>query len=295
MARAKFGITAPRSCTSPTAKTWHNVATLRVRTITVECHDPYRLVAFWSEATGFSEDPANPNEPDDPEGLLIAPDGGLRLLFIKVPEPNDGASLRLDLTPQEASRDEEVERLLKMGATLAADHREPDGDGWVLLTDPEGNGFSVARRPAADGGDAVAATATPAVQPASGGGVWLQRLGSQASAAAAGLRASRPLSRISREVKMRFSQLIRLVLLLVEALIALRMLFKVTGANEHAGFASLIYRITSPLVGPFHPVFSDHPVNGHPFEVGSLLAMGVYAAAAYVLLRLGRLVFTPRS
>jgi hypothetical protein len=69
----------------------------------------------------------------------------------------------------------------------------------------------------------------------------------------------------------------------------------VTGANEHAGFASLVYRVTSPLVSPFHPVFADHPVNGHPFEVGSLLAMGVYAAAAYVLLRLVRLVFTPRS
>jgi uncharacterized protein YggT (Ycf19 family) len=270
---------------------------LRVRTITVECRDPYRLVAFWSEATGFAEDPANPNERDDPEGLLIAPDGGLRLLFIKVPEPTGGASrLRLDLTPQQASsRDEEVDRLLKMGATIAADHREADSDGWVLLADPEGNEFSVARRPADEPGDAVAATATPADQPATGGASWLQRLGSRASAAAAGLGASRPFSRISREIKMRFSQLIRLVLLLVEALIALRMLFKVTGANEHASFASLVYRVTSPLVSPFHPVFADHPVNGHPFEVGSLLAMGVYAAAAYVLLRLVRLVFTPRS
>ncbi len=269
---------------------------MRVRTITVECRDPYRLVTFWSEATGFSEDPANPNEADDPEGLLIAPDGGLRLLFIKVAEPNGAASrLRLDLTPQEGSRDEEVDRLLKMGATIAADHREADSEGWVLLADPEGNEFSVARRPAAEPGDAVAAAATPANQPATGGVSWLDRLGSRASAAAAGLRGSRPFSRISREVKMRFSQFIRLILLVVEALIALRMLFKVTGANEHAGFASLVYRVTSPLVSPFHPVFADHPVNGHPFEVGSLLAMGVYAAAAYVLLRLIRLVFTPRS
>lgn len=269
---------------------------MRVRTVIVECRDPYSLVAFWSKATGFSEDPANPNEPDDPEGLLIAPDGALRLLFIKVSEPTGGASrLRLDLTPQDGSRDEEVDRLVRMGATIAADHRDPGGDGWVVLADPEGNEFSVARRPEAEPGDTVAATTTAANQPATGGVSWVERLGSRASAAAAGLRASRPFSRVSREIKMRFGQLIRLVLLLVEALIALRMLFKVTGANEHAGFASLVYRVTSPLVSPFHPVFADHPVNGHPFEVGSLLAMGVYAAAAYVLLRLVRLVFTPRS
>jgi len=30
---------------------------------------------FWSQVTGYHEDPENTNHPDDPEGLLLAPDG----------------------------------------------------------------------------------------------------------------------------------------------------------------------------------------------------------------------------
>ena len=80
--------------------------------------------------------------------------------------------------------------------------------------------------------------------------------------------------------------LIRVLLLVVEALIAVRILLKVTGANEHAGFATFLYKVSSPFIAPFHPVFADDLVNGHPFEVGSLLAMGVYAVLAYFVVRL---------
>jgi predicted enzyme related to lactoylglutathione lyase len=38
-----------------------------------------------------------------------------------------------------------VERLLGLGATLVADRREPDGSGWAVLADPEGNEFCVLR------------------------------------------------------------------------------------------------------------------------------------------------------
>ena len=53
--------------------------------------------------------------------------------------------VHLDLTPTDRTRDEEVERLLGIGATLVADHRRPDGTGWVVLADPEGNEFCVER------------------------------------------------------------------------------------------------------------------------------------------------------
>lgn len=36
-------------------------------------------------------------------------------------------------------------RELSLGATLVADRREPDGVGWVVLADPEGNEFCVLR------------------------------------------------------------------------------------------------------------------------------------------------------
>ena len=38
-----------------------------------------------------------------------------------------------------------MERLLGIGATLVADHRRPDGTGWVVLADPEGHEFCVER------------------------------------------------------------------------------------------------------------------------------------------------------
>lgn len=120
--------------------------TLSVRNITFDCTDPYRLAAFWSEVTGFREDPDNPNAPDDPEGLLVSPNGDLALLFIRVPEGKQVKNrLHLDLCSTEGTRDEEVERLLGLGATMVADRRNPDGTGWAVLADPEGNEFCVIR------------------------------------------------------------------------------------------------------------------------------------------------------
>ena len=53
--------------------------------------------------------------------------------------------MHLDLTPAMRSRDEEVARLLAIGASLVADYRRPDGTGWVTMADPEGNEFCVER------------------------------------------------------------------------------------------------------------------------------------------------------
>jgi Glyoxalase-like domain len=53
--------------------------------------------------------------------------------------------IHLDLMPTARSRDEEVARLLGIGATLVDDQRRPDGTGWVVMADPEGNEFCVER------------------------------------------------------------------------------------------------------------------------------------------------------
>ena len=37
------------------------------------------------------------------------------------------------------------DELLGLGATLVTDHRNPDGSGWAVLADPEGNEFCVLR------------------------------------------------------------------------------------------------------------------------------------------------------
>ncbi|HEY0936352.1 MAG TPA: VOC family protein [Trebonia sp.] len=116
-----------------------------VRSITVDCADPYRQALFWSEVTGWQEDPDDPNNPDDPEGRIVSPQG-FSLLFIPVPEGKTVKNrMHLDLVPAVRSRDEEVARLLTVGASLVGDHRQPDGAGWVILADPEGNEFCVER------------------------------------------------------------------------------------------------------------------------------------------------------
>jgi predicted enzyme related to lactoylglutathione lyase len=73
-------------------------------------------------------------------------DGQPNLLFIKVPEGKAVKNrVHLDLVPARDTRDQEAARLLELGAMLVADHRRPDGTGWVVLADPEGNEFCVER------------------------------------------------------------------------------------------------------------------------------------------------------
>jgi hypothetical protein len=126
--------------------------TVRIRTITVDCHDPYLLAGFWSQVTGFADEPGNPNHPDDPEGLLLAPDGSFALLFIKVPEAKQVKNrIHFDVVPPSPDQwEDEVRRIMALGATLVDDRLKPDGTGWFVLADPEGNEFCVERFPAGE-------------------------------------------------------------------------------------------------------------------------------------------------
>ena len=70
-------------------------------------------------------------------------DGRPPLLFEQVPDAKSVKNrLHLDLEPQQP-RDQEVDRLLGIGATPVDDRRRTDGTGWVVLADPEGNEFCV--------------------------------------------------------------------------------------------------------------------------------------------------------
>jgi hypothetical protein len=116
-----------------------------IHSITVDCADPYRQARFWSEVTGWQEDPDDPNRPGDPAGRIVS-GHGINLLFIPVPEGKMVKNrVHLDLQPTNRSRDEEVTRLLGIGASLVDDQRRADGTGWVVMADPEGNEFCVER------------------------------------------------------------------------------------------------------------------------------------------------------
>lgn len=120
--------------------------TSRIGNVTFDCTAWEPLVAFWSAALGYADDPDDPNQPGDDVGAIVPPGGGPGLLFIPVPEGKSVKNrIHLDLIPTDATRDEEVERLLGLGATLYDDHRRPDGTGFAVLHDPDGNELCVER------------------------------------------------------------------------------------------------------------------------------------------------------
>jgi hypothetical protein len=120
--------------------------TSRIDHTTLDCHDAYALSTFWAEVLGFTDVPGDPNEPGHEECMIIAPDGGQRVLFIEVPEGKRVKNrVHFDLVPIDRTRDEEIERVLALGATPLDDRRQPDGTGWLVLADPEGNEFCILR------------------------------------------------------------------------------------------------------------------------------------------------------
>ena len=84
------------------------------------------------------------DKPGDPEALLRTPRGDV--LFVQVPDAKTVKNrTHLDLEPSDRSRDDEVARLVTLGASRVDDQRRPDGTGWVVLADPEGNELCVLR------------------------------------------------------------------------------------------------------------------------------------------------------
>ena len=118
----------------------------RVSHTTIDCSDAYALSEWWKQVLDYTDVPGDPNEPGHEECMILHPATGHRLLFIEVPDRKTVKNrVHLDLAPTDQRRDDEVERVRGLGATEVADHRRPDGTGWVTFADPEGNEFCVLR------------------------------------------------------------------------------------------------------------------------------------------------------
>ena len=113
-----------------------------LREIIIDCNDPGRVADFWSQALGWKV--------QDHNGVLwmsesAEPFPDMPLVFVRVPEKKSVKNrLHLDVSPVGCERDEEVARLVALGA-----RRVDVGQGetpWVVLADPEGNEFCVLGR-----------------------------------------------------------------------------------------------------------------------------------------------------
>ncbi|MFL6140492.1 MAG: VOC family protein [Labedaea sp.] len=116
--------------------------------LAIDCADPHGLAGFWCSVLDYEVH----GEDDDGTvtiGSPLVPDGRDRpgpvppaLTFARVPEGKTVKNrLHLDLNPTDREQDEEVRRLLGLGARRA-DVGQGD-QSWVVLADPEGNEFCV--------------------------------------------------------------------------------------------------------------------------------------------------------
>lgn len=125
---------------------------ISIRSVTVDAANPYSIARWWCAAFDVAPSPAD--FPDDPQASCTLGAGRPRLLFERVPERKAVKNrVHIDIQPEGHTRDQEVDRLVGLGAQVLADFREPDGTGWVVLADPDGNEFCV-ERSAAERGEA---------------------------------------------------------------------------------------------------------------------------------------------
>jgi hypothetical protein len=98
------------------------------------------VARFWASLTGWALC-AQDTSPGHEEYSVGPPaDGGPRLYFVAVDEPKVGKNrLHLDMVPRDGSQEQEIARMVQLGASVLAD-QPPDVD-WVILADPEGNEF----------------------------------------------------------------------------------------------------------------------------------------------------------
>ena len=126
----------------------------RLTEISLDCHDADLLAEFWTAALDWvvlDREPGlveiGPARSDD-RALLDAVRSGPvppTMFLASVPEDKVVKNrMHLDLSPIDRSRDEEVERLLALGASRA-EVGQTGEESWVVLADPEGNEFCVLR------------------------------------------------------------------------------------------------------------------------------------------------------
>jgi len=104
-----------------------------IRMITVDCEDPARLAAFWSQATGC------PVAADYGDFVMV---GSVPALgFQRVSDVTPGKN-RIHFDGGGEDREALVRRLRDLGATEHETRNVP-GLTWTTMTDPEGNYFCV--------------------------------------------------------------------------------------------------------------------------------------------------------
>jgi catechol 2,3-dioxygenase-like lactoylglutathione lyase family enzyme len=124
--------------------------TSRFTELSVDCHDPERLAAFWCEVLGLKVIAREEDEVEIGSWMPTVEEVRARqmpptVVFLRIPESKAAKNrLRLDISPIDATTAEEVAGLLHLGATTV-DLGQGADRSWEVMADPEGNEFCVLR------------------------------------------------------------------------------------------------------------------------------------------------------
>lgn len=84
----------------------------------------------------------------------------------------------------------------------------------------------------------------------------------------------------------RGTQIVWYIFGIIEAILLIRFLLKLIGANPAAGFTDFIYTLSYPFVSPFLYVVGSPSLGGSVFEWTTLLALFIYWLVAWGIIRL---------
>jgi len=97
--------------------------------------------------------------------------------------------------------------------------------------------------------------------------------------------------REQRVATYKVTQLIWLLLALLEGALALRITFKLIGVNAANPFAALLYSVTDLFVAPFASLIGAPQADGMVLEISSLIAMIVYLLIAWAIAAIVNVLF----
>ncbi len=114
---------------------------VRLHHIVIDAHDLHALAGFWTEALGWKVLSERERE------IVIGTDDNapVGICFMPVTDPKTVKNrVHVDLTTSAEDRDQEIDRLLALGA-CRVDIGQTGDESWTVLADPEENEFCVVR------------------------------------------------------------------------------------------------------------------------------------------------------
>jgi predicted enzyme related to lactoylglutathione lyase len=124
---------------------WKDRRMLQLLGFIIDCPDPMKLAAFYSQVTGRA---VMEGSGDNMAGITF---GEVDLAFQRVQDyrpprwPDDEHPKQYHLDFEVDEIEPEQRRVVKLGATLQKDFIGPEGYGWQVYTDPAGHPFCLCR------------------------------------------------------------------------------------------------------------------------------------------------------